>query len=69
MLIPAVTLYPLHRVIAGGPKDKQGFSATPLVFLGIALLGAPAAALMNSLGDTVQSFIASLQANSVEITA
>ena len=37
------------------------------MFLGIALIVVPTAVLMNSLGDTVQSFIANVQTNSVEI--
>ena len=66
-LILAVTLYPLHRAIAGRLKGKQGLSATLLVLLGIALLVVPTAVLMNSFGDTVQDFIARVQTNSVEI--
>ncbi len=66
-LILAVTLYPLHRTIAGGLKGKQGLSATLLVFLGIALLVAPTAVLMNSFGDTLQDLITSVQTNSVDI--
>ena len=38
-----------------------------MVILGIALLVVPTAVLMNSLGDTVQEFIKSVQANSVAI--
>ena len=55
-VILAVTLYPLHRAIAGRLKGRQGLSATLLVFLGIALLVAPTAVLMNSFGDTVAEF-------------
>ena len=66
-LILAVTLYPVHRRIADKLNGRQGVSATLLVLLGIILLVGPTAVLMNSLGDTVQSFIRDVQANSVEI--
>ena len=66
-LILAVTLYPLHRAIADKLNGRQGLSATLLVLLGIALLVAPTAVLMSSLGDTVQDFIRNVQSNSLEI--
>ncbi len=66
-LILAVVLYPLHRAIAGRLNGRNGISAVLLVFLGIALVVVPTAVLMNSLGDTAQSFITSVQTNSVEI--
>ena len=59
-LILAVTLYPLHRMIAGRMNGRQGIAATLLVLLGITLLVAPTAVLMNSLGDTVQVLTNSL---------
>jgi predicted PurR-regulated permease PerM len=66
-LILAVPLYPLHRAIADKLNGRPGVSATLLVLLGIVLLVAPTAVLMNSLGDTVQGFIRDVQSNSVEI--
>lgn len=68
-LILAVTLYPLHRTIAARMNGKQGIAATLLVLLGIVLLVAPTAVLMDSLGDTVQDFITRVQTNTVEIPA
>ena len=66
-LILAVTLYPLHRLLAGRMNGRQGIAATLLVLLGIALLVAPTAVLMNSLGDTVQDIITRVQTNTVEV--
>jgi predicted PurR-regulated permease PerM len=66
-LILAVTLYPLHRTIAHKLNGRQGVSATLLALLGIVLLVAPTAVLMNSLGDAVQEFIRDVQSNSIEI--
>jgi predicted PurR-regulated permease PerM len=66
-VILAVTVYPLHRTIANKLNGRQAVSATLLTLLGIALLVVPMAVLMNSLGDTLQDFITSVQANSLEI--
>lgn len=66
-LILAVTQYPLHRMIADRMNGRQGIAATLLVLLGITLLVAPTAVLMNSLGDTVQNSITRVQTNAVEI--
>jgi predicted PurR-regulated permease PerM len=68
-LILAVTLYPLHRAIAGRLNGRQGIAATLLVLLGIGILVVPTAVLMSSLGDTVQDFITRVQTNAVEIPA
>jgi predicted PurR-regulated permease PerM len=66
-LILAVALYPLHRAIADKLHGRQGVSATLLVLLGIVVLVAPTAVLMNSLGDAVQELIRDVQSNSLEI--
>jgi predicted PurR-regulated permease PerM len=66
-VILAVTLYPLHCMIAARMNGRQGIAATLLVLLGIALLVAPTAVLMSSLGDTVQDFITRVQTDTVEI--
>jgi predicted PurR-regulated permease PerM len=66
-LILAVTLYPLHRAIAARMNGRQGIAATLLASLGIVLLVAPTAVLMNSLGDTIQDFVTRVQSNAVEI--
>jgi predicted PurR-regulated permease PerM len=66
-IILAVTVYPLHRTMANRLHGKQWISATLLTLLGIALLVAPTAILMNSLGDTLQDFIQSVQSNTLEI--
>lgn len=66
-VILAVTLYPLHQAIADRLNGRQGLSATLLVLLGIALFVVPTAVLMNSLGDTLQDFIKSVQSNTIAI--
>jgi len=66
-LILAVTLYPLHQRLAVRWGSRQGWSATVLVLLGTALIVAPTAVLMSSLGDSVHRLINDVQNNSLEI--
>jgi predicted PurR-regulated permease PerM len=68
-LILAVTLYPLHQFIAQKLGNRQGLASVLLVVLGFALLVAPTAVLMNSLGDSVKQLIADVQANTLDIPA
>lgn len=66
-VILAVTLYPLHRMIAAKLNNRPKISATLLTFFGIVLLVIPLAVLMNSTGNAVQNFIKSVQSNTIEI--
>jgi predicted PurR-regulated permease PerM len=68
-LILSVTLYPLHQIIAGRLGGRQGLASTLLVILGLALLVAPTAVLMSSLGDSVEQLVHNVQANALEIPA
>ncbi len=68
-LILAVALYPLHQYLADRIGGKQGVAATILVLLGIALIVAPTAVLMNSLGDSVHRLVIDVQDNALEIPA
>jgi predicted PurR-regulated permease PerM len=66
-LILAVTLYPLHQSLAGKIGGRQGLAATLLVLIGIALIVAPTAVLMSSLGDSVHQLVRDVQDNALEI--
>jgi predicted PurR-regulated permease PerM len=68
-VILAVTLYPLHQWISGKFGGKQGLAATLLALLGVALIVAPTAMLMNSLGDSVHRLVNDVQNNTLEIPA
>jgi predicted PurR-regulated permease PerM len=68
-LILAVTLYPAHQELARRIGGKQGLAATLLVSGGIVLVGLPTAALMASLGDSVQRLISSVKDNTLKIPA
>ena len=66
-LILAVTLYPLHRAVAGRLGGRQGWAATLITLLGITLIVAPTAVLVSSTGDSVHRMINAVQQNSLEI--
>lgn len=66
-VILAVTLYPLHRALAATLGGRQGWSATLITLLGIALIVVPSAVLVSSTGDSVQRFVNEVQQNSLEI--
>lgn len=66
-IILAVTLYPVHQMLARRIGGRQGLSSTILAILGVALIVIPAWLLMNSLADSIQSIAASVQQNSVHV--
>ena len=68
-LILAVTMYPLHQSLASRIGGKQGLAATLLVIIGVALIVAPTAMLMSSLGDSVHQLVNDVQNNSLKIPA
>ena len=68
-LILAVTLYPLHQSLANRIGGRQGLAATLLVVVGIALIVAPTALLMSSLGDSVHQLVNDVQNNALQIPA
>src|SRR4051812_2030936 len=57
-IILAVTLYPLHRMMAARLGGRPSLASTITVLLGIALLVVPTAVLMASLGDSVEKLVA-----------
>lgn len=68
-LILAVTLYPLHQMLARKMRGKQGLAATVLVIMGVLVIGTPTALLMNSLGDSVRGLIDDVRNNTLVIPA
>ena len=68
-LILAVTIYPLHQILANKMGGKQGLAATLLVLAGLVLLVAPTVVLMSSLGDSVHTLVNDVQSNSLQIPA
>ena len=66
-IILAVTLYPLHQMLARRIGGKQGLASTILVILGIALIVVPTWLLMNSFADSVRGFVAGIQQGTLHI--
>ena len=66
-VILAVTLYPMHQGLARRLGGSEGWSATLITLLGIALIVAPAAVLVNSMGDSLHRLIDGVQQNTLEI--
>lgn len=68
-LILAVTIYPGHQALAGKLGGKQGLAATLLVLGGIALIVAPTAVVLGSMGDSVHETVERVKDNKVQIPA
>lgn len=66
-IILAVTLYPLHQMLARRIGGRQGLSSIIFVILGIALIVVPTWLLMNSFADSIQRFTGALQQNTLHI--
>ena len=66
-IIMAVSLYPLHQLVARRLRGRQGLASTLVVILGLALIVAPTAVLMSSLGDSIHDLVSDVQSNTLEI--
>ena len=66
-IILAVTLYPLHQMLARRIGGRQGLSSVIFVILGITLIVVPTWLLMNSFADSIQRFIGAVQQNTLHI--
>src|SRR6187431_198731 len=66
-LILAVTLYPLHQALARRMGGRQGWAATVITVLGVALIVAPTALLLSSMGDSVHGLIEEVQQDTLQI--
>jgi len=66
-LILAITLYPLHRLLAARMGGRAGLASTLIVVLGVALIVAPTAVLLNSVGDSVHRFIGEVQHHTLQV--
>jgi predicted PurR-regulated permease PerM len=66
-VILAVTLYPVHQMIASKIGGKQGYAATILVLIGIAVIVVPTVLLAGSLADSVTSLVYGMRDNTLVI--
>lgn len=68
-LILAVTMYPLHRRIAGKIGGRHGLASVLLVCLGVVLIVAPGSVLISSLSDSTYALINHVRNNTLHIPA
>ncbi len=66
-LILAITLYPLHQWLAARMGGRTGWAATLIAVLGVALIVAPTAVLLGSIGDSVHRLVDDVQQNTLQI--
>ena len=66
-IILAVTLYPLHRMLARRIGGRQGVSSIILVILGIGLIVVPSWLLIISFADSIQSLVSGVQQNTLHV--
>jgi len=66
-IILAVTLFPLHRMLARRLGGRQGFASIILVILGIGLIVIPTWLLIISFADSIQSLVGAVQQNTLHI--
>jgi predicted PurR-regulated permease PerM len=66
-LILAITLYPMHRLLAARMGRRPGLAATLIAVLGVALIVAPTAVLLNSVGDSIHRLIEGVEQNTLQV--
>ena len=66
-LILAITIYPLHRKLAAALGGRQGWAATLITILGVALIVGPTVVLVNSMGAWVHRLIEEVQQNTLQV--
>jgi predicted PurR-regulated permease PerM len=68
-LILAITIYPLHQILAARIGGKQGLAACLIVLLAVGLIVTPTVMLASEFGDSVQSLIKNVRDNTLQIPA
>ena len=68
-LILAITIYPLHQMLAARIGGKQGLAATLIVLLAVGLIVTPTVILASEFGDSVQKLIVSVRDSTLQIPA
>jgi predicted PurR-regulated permease PerM len=68
-LILAITIYPLHQMLASRIGGKQGLAATLIVLIAVGVIVTPTIMLASQFGDSVQSLIKNVRDNTLQIPA
>jgi hypothetical protein len=64
-LILAITLYPLHQMLAGRIGGKQGLASTLIVLLAVAVIVTPTVMLASQFGDSVHDVVNGVRDNTL----
>jgi len=68
-LILAITIYPLHQMLAARIGGKQGLASTLIVLLAVAVIITPTVMLASQFGDSVQGLVHSVRDNTLQVPA
>ncbi len=68
-LILAITIYPLHQMLAARIGGKQGLAASLIVLIAVGVIVTPTVMLASEFGDSVQKLIKSVNDNTLQIPA
>ena len=66
-LILAITIYPLHQMLAARIGGRQGLAATLIVLLAVVVIVTPTIMLASEFGDSVQNLIKNVRDNTFQI--
>jgi len=68
-LILAITIYPLHQMLAARIGGRQGLAATLIVLLAVVVIVTPTIMLASEFGDSVQNLIKNVRDNTFQVPA
>ena len=68
-LILAITIYPLHQMLAARIGGRQGLAATLVVLLAVGVIATPTVMLASQFGDSVQNLVKNVRDNTIQIPA
>ena len=68
-LILAVTIYPLHQMLAARIGGKQGLASTLIVLLAVAVIITPTVMLGSQFADSVQDLVNGARDNTLQVPA
>ena len=66
-LILAITIYPLHQMLAARIGGRQGLAATLVVVLAVGVIATPTVMLGSQFGDSVQNLVKNVRDNTLQI--
>ena len=68
-LILAITIYPLHQMLAGRIGGKQGLASTLIVLVAVAVIVTPTIMLASQFGDSVHELVKGVRDNTLAVPA